>query len=160
MAAAFNRAIAAVAGPQYGYITRARLLAIGLSRPAIHCRVEVGHLIPVHAGVYAVGHVNVTPVARASAAVLACGKGGVLSHGSAASLWGFNKYWDMPFEVTVATSHRRRGAKKAHRSPPRASRATPHQPGARVPPPERPVLDASPRLTSRRLPRVVNDARH
>src|ERR1700733_11451631 len=103
MAAAFNRAIAGVAGPQYGYITRAQLPAIGLSRRAIHYRVEVGHLIPVHAGVYAVGHVNVTPVARASAAVLACGKGGVLSHVSSASLWEFIKYWDMPCEVTVVS---------------------------------------------------------
>ena len=160
MAAAFNRAIAAVAGPQYGYITRAQLLAIGLSRRAIHYRVEVGQLIPVHAGVYGVGHVNVTPVARASAAVLACGKGGVLSHGSAATLWGFNKYWDMPFEVTVATSHRRRGAIKVHRSRTLVSQDITHQLGVRVTTPERTVLDVAPRLTSRRLSRVVNDARH
>jgi hypothetical protein len=131
-----------------------------LSRRAIQYRAEVGQLIPVHAGVYAVGHVNVTPVARASAAVLACGDDALLSHGSAATLWGFNKYWDMPYEVTVATSHRRRGGIKVHRSRTLVSQDITHQLGVRVTTPERTVLDIAPRLTNRRLTRVVNDARH
>lgn len=81
-------AIALIAGRQHGYITRAQLLAVGLGRHAIAYRVEIRRLIQVYAGVYAVGYVRRTPEARACAAVLACGEKAMLSHGSAASLWG------------------------------------------------------------------------
>jgi hypothetical protein len=160
MASVFDKVIAAVAATQHGYITRAQLLAIGVGPGAIAYRVRTGRLIPVHAGVYAVGHANRTPVARACAAVLACGDRAVLSHGSAASLWGFNKYWDMPYEVTVATSHRRRhSCIKVHRSRTLLRRDVKIQLGIRVTSPARTVLDIAPRLTDKRLTRVVNDGR-
>jgi Protein of unknown function (DUF559)/Transcriptional regulator, AbiEi antitoxin len=155
----FDRAIAVLAGRQHGYITRAQLLAIGLQPHTIKRRVAVGRLIPVHAGVYAVGHVNRTPVARAAAAVLACGDQAVLSHGSAATLWGLNKYWDMPFEVTV-TALRTRNGIKVHRSRTLARRDITRQLGIRVTTPARSVLDIAPQLTDKRLTRVVNNARH
>src|SRR6185437_6672141 len=100
MAGAIDRLIAVLAGRQHGYVTRAQLLALGLTPKSIRWRVQTGRLIPVYAGVYAVGYVRRTPVARACAAVLACGEGAALSHGSAASLWGFDKHWNPPFEVT------------------------------------------------------------
>src|SRR5436309_2074403 len=104
-----DNAIAAIARRQYGYITRAQLLALGLGDKAISYRLARGWLIPVYAGVYAVGHAPVAPVARSAAAVLACGPNAVLSHGSAASLWGFFKRWAMPFHVTAPSDHRRQG---------------------------------------------------
>ena len=158
MVEAIERAIAAVAGPQYGYITRSQLLAIGLTPRAIQYRVEIGRLIPVHAGVYAVGHVNRTPVARAGAAVLACGNRAALSHGSAAVLWGYDKYWEEPFEVTIAGSTRRRPAIKVHRSRTLLRRDITRQLGVTVTSPARSMLDYAPRLTEKRLGRVVNDA--
>ena len=55
---------------------------------------------------------------RAYAAVLACGPDAVLSHGTAASLWGIDKRWRTPFEVTVPSARRRPGIRthqdKAH----------------------------------------------
>jgi hypothetical protein len=117
MADALESAIAAVAAKQYGYITRAQLLAAGLGRRAIQYRVATGRLIPVYDGVYAVGHVNTTPVARANAAVLACGERAVLSYGSAATLWGFNKYWDRPLEVTTRSKRTRKGIEVLARNP-------------------------------------------
>ena len=150
-------AIAVIAGRQHGYITRAQLLAIGLGIGAIKYRVEIGRLIPVYAGVYAVGYVRRTPVARACAAVLACGDKAMLSHGSAASLWGFAKHWDEPFEVT-APSIRRRNGIKVHRCRTLARRDITRQLGIRVTTPARTVLDNSPRLTGKRLSRFVNDA--
>jgi very-short-patch-repair endonuclease len=51
-----------------------------------------GELIVVHAGVYAVAYRRVEPVALAMAAVLACGVGAVLSHGSAAALWDLGRW--------------------------------------------------------------------
>src|SRR5689334_18038029 len=114
MAHVLDRLVVAVAANQHGYITRAQLLGIGMRRRAIQSWVATGSLIPVHAGVYAVGYVIRTPVARAMAAVLACGDKALLSHGSAAALWGFHKYWDEPFEVTVPTKRVRPGI-KSHR---------------------------------------------
>lgn len=155
-----ERVIAAVAAEQYGYITRTQLLAIGLSSRAIQYRVQIGELIPVHAGVYAVGHVNKSPAARACAAVLACGAGAALSHDSAASHWGLRKYWSMRYEVTVATSHRKREGITIHRSRTLARRDVTQQLGIQVTSPARTLLDNAPRLTDKRLTRMVNDARH
>lgn len=157
MADLFDKLIAAVAGRQYGYITREQLLELGLGRRAIQHRIAAGRLIPVYAGVYAVGHVPINPVARAFAAVLACGKHAVLSHGSAAALWGFNKYWDVPHEVTVPTLHRRPGI-KVHRSRTLIRRDITKQLGVPVTSPARTVLDDAPRLTGKRLARFVNGA--
>jgi hypothetical protein len=150
-------AIALIAGRQHGYITRARLLAIGLGRRAIQYWVSTGRLIPVYAGVYAVGYVQRTPVARSCAAVLACGEKAALSHGSAASLWGFYKHWDMPFEVTAPSIRIREGI-KVHRCRTLARRDITRQLGIRVTSPARSVLDNAPRLAGKRLSRFVNDA--
>lgn len=154
-----DKAIAALGGRQHGYVTRGQLLGIGLGRRAIEYRVRGGRLIPVHAGVYAVGHVTATPLARAAAAVLACGDGAVLSHGSAASLWGLDKHWAMPFEV-IAKSRRERPGITVHRSATLARRDATRQLGVRVTTPARTVLDNAPRLTDKGLTRAVNDGRH
>lgn len=148
-----------IAGRQHGYITRAQLLAAGLGPDAVRYRVATGRLIPVYAGVYAAGHVNAAPVARACAAVLACGDRSMLSHGSAASLWGFYKYWDAPFEVAAPTVRQRNGI-QVHRSIKLLRRDRDRQLGIPVTSPARTILDVAPRLTENRLTRVVNDARH
>jgi hypothetical protein len=159
MAEALDTLIAALAAKQHGYITRTQLLAIGLGAAAIDYRVESGRLIPAYRGVYALGYPNRTPVARACAAVLACGRRALLSHGSAAALWGFYTYWDEPFEVTVPSLRTRAGI-RVHRSTTLIRRDLDRQLGVRVTSPARTVLDVAPRLTNNRLTRVVNDARH
>jgi hypothetical protein len=85
MADLFDRLIGGLAARQHGYVTREQLLALGVGSGAIKYRVKIGRLIPVYAGVYAVGYVRRDPVSCAHAAVLACGDKGVLSHGSAAT---------------------------------------------------------------------------
>src|SRR6185503_7019823 len=65
------------------------LRACGLSDDAIANRVERGWLHPMHRGVYAVGHGNPPLEGRFLAAVKACGPAALLSHFSAAALWGF-----------------------------------------------------------------------
>jgi hypothetical protein len=159
MADAFDRLIAALAAEQHGYVARAQLLAIGLGPAAIEYRIATGRLIPVHRGVYAVGYINRTPVARACAAVLACGDKAVLSHGSAASLWGFYKYWDKPVEVTVSSLRTRPGI-KVHRSRTLTGPDLDRQHGIPVTSPARTALDIASRLTDKRLIRMVNDGRH
>jgi Transcriptional regulator, AbiEi antitoxin/Protein of unknown function (DUF559) len=157
MAGAIDKAIAVLAGRQHGYVNRAQLLELGLTPQAIRWRVHTGWLIPVYAGVYAVGSVQRTPVARSRAAVLACGETAAPSHGSAASLWGFDKHWDVPFEVTVRALRKRNGI-KVHRSRALTRRDITRQHGIPVTSPARTVLDIAPRLTGKRLSRFVNDA--
>jgi very-short-patch-repair endonuclease len=118
-----------------------------------------GWLIRVYAGVYAVGHVPTSPIARAVGAVLACGPGAALSHGSAASLWGIEKKWRQPFEVTALQTHRHDGI-KAHRSHSLHPGDITTQLGVRVTTPARTLLDVAPRLTDKRLSRAVNDLLH
>jgi very-short-patch-repair endonuclease len=82
-----ERAIADIAARQHGVIARAQLLEIGFEPRAIDRRVQAGRLHRQHRGVYLVGHTAAPPKAREMAAVLACGRGAVVSHGSAAYLW-------------------------------------------------------------------------
>lgn len=82
--------IAGVAYRQHGLVTLAQLEDLGMDRRTAAARVRAGRLHRVHQGVFAVGYPRLTREAVFLAAVLACGPGAVLSHGSAASLWG---YW-------------------------------------------------------------------
>jgi very-short-patch-repair endonuclease len=152
-----DRLIAGRAARQHGHITRQQLLDLGASSHAINHRVKTGRLIRVHAGVYAVGHLGATPIARAAAAVLACGPDALLSHGSAAALWGFRKGWPQRAEVTVKAARRRPGI-NVHRSCTLTRRdATTHR-GIRVTSPARTLYDIARSLTDEALARAVNDA--
>jgi very-short-patch-repair endonuclease len=101
--------IARVAGLQHGMITARQLGGTGLSRASISERVRAGRLHRVHRGVYAVGHAASNREGRWMAAVLACGQGAVLSHASAAALWGFLRPVDGPIEVSIPSQSGRRG---------------------------------------------------
>ena len=80
--------LAGVAGRQCGVVSISQLRGLGISKDSIRRRLASGGLHPIHQGVYAVGHPNLTEHGRFWAAVLAGGPGAVLSHHSAASLWG------------------------------------------------------------------------
>jgi very-short-patch-repair endonuclease len=151
-----DHAIARVARGQYGHVTRAQLLARGMSESGIDRAVRTGRLIRVHAGVYAVGHLREDAVARAMAAVLACGPGAVLSHHSAAALWGFRKWPAGPMHVTAPGRHHRRGI-RAHRCQLTRREVRTHL-GIRATSPARTLLDIAPTLTHRQLVRAINDA--
>jgi hypothetical protein len=95
-----DRAIAAIAGRQHGVVSLEQLRALTLSDRAVRGRVVAGRLHSLHEGVYAVGHTSLTPEGRWMAAVLACGEGAVLSHRSAAILWGLREGGGPRVEVT------------------------------------------------------------
>ncbi|MBV9425558.1 MAG: hypothetical protein JOZ98_21810 [Solirubrobacterales bacterium] len=153
-----DAAIAARAGRQHGIVTREQLLAVGLNDDGIGYRVELGRLHRVHPGVYSVGKPARTAVERAAAAVLACGPGAALSHGSALALWGFAKVWPRKVHVTVPGDRRRPGI-TVHRSRTLTPQDIKVQLGIRVTSFARTVLDCSPELGDKRLTRIVNDAR-
>jgi very-short-patch-repair endonuclease len=84
-------------------VTHRQLLAVGIRAGAIKRRVAAGRLVRRYRGVYAVGHVQDTPEARWIAAVMACGRGAVLSHLDAAVLWKIYVTKGTTIHVTTTT---------------------------------------------------------
>jgi hypothetical protein len=154
-----DRAIAALAARQGGHVTRIQLLGLGLTPRMISWRIKVGRLIPVFYGVYAVGRLPTTPVDRAAGALLACGRKSVLSHGTAATVWGIRKEWRRPFEVTLIDGDRRPRGVRVHYCPSLARKDISIEYGLRVTSAARTVLDIAPRLPDRRLKRAIEDLR-
>ncbi|MGN6816434.1 MAG: type IV toxin-antitoxin system AbiEi family antitoxin domain-containing protein [Solirubrobacterales bacterium] len=104
--------VARIADRQHGVVTLAQLEDVGLSRSAVAKRAARGQLHRVHHGVYAVGHSPINFHGWWMAAVLACGEGAVLSHGSAAALWSLLRPISGPIDVSVPTQdgrEKRRG---------------------------------------------------
>lgn len=110
-----DAAIAMLAAAQHGVVSRAQLLELGLSASAIRRRVQGGRFHIVYRGVYAVGHKRLTREGRWMAAVLAAGANAVLSHRSAAALWGLRQHGGRP-EVTVPAGRRGPPRLTVHRS--------------------------------------------
>jgi very-short-patch-repair endonuclease len=115
-------AIGQIAARQHGVITRPQLIAAGILPSGISDRARSGRLHRIHRGVYAVGHTRLSNEGRWMAAVLACGKGAVLSHSSAGELWGIVRtrrpavadgraHDQPPVQVTVCGI----GGRKGHR---------------------------------------------
>lgn len=76
--------IASFAADQDGVVGRQQLLAAGVGAGALTGRIRSRLLVPLHAGVYAVGNPRPSARGRLRAALLAVGDEAVLSHRSAA----------------------------------------------------------------------------
>lgn len=84
-------------------ITWDQLLDAGISRRAIAHRRQTGRLYRRHPGVYLLDPPQeASRLTLLTAAVAACGPNAVLSHASAAELWGFLPARPGPIDVTVA----------------------------------------------------------
>ena len=101
-------ALHALAERQYGRVATRQLLEMGFSRSGIRRWVAARRLIPVHPGVYAVGHAVPTAEAKWMAGVLAAGPGARLSHRCGAAAWEVRRTSSGLVEVTVASRSRRR----------------------------------------------------
>jgi hypothetical protein len=102
-----ERGLAELAGRQHGVLSRKQILGFGLGTRTIRRRVEAGRLHPVHREVYALGRSTLDQRGEWMAAVLACGDGALLSHRSAAALWGLIR-WRTP-EVLALQGRKRPG---------------------------------------------------
>jgi very-short-patch-repair endonuclease/predicted transcriptional regulator of viral defense system len=111
-----ERRIGTLAERQHGVVARRQLAALGLGRGAIDARVRIGHLQVLHRGVYAMGHVPLSIRGRWLAAVLACGDRAVLSHRSAACLWGLARPRRGPIDVTNPRGSHGPAGIRLHRS--------------------------------------------
>jgi len=96
-----DTAVAELARRQYGVVARRQLLELGLGKRTIEQRLARSHLHRVHSGVYAVGHRLIPKKGLWMAAVLAAGPKAVLSHHSAAALWGLRGYSERAVAVTA-----------------------------------------------------------
>lgn len=108
--------IAWLAEQQHGVVGRGQLEGFGVGRGAIDGRLRAGRLHRLHPGVYAVGHRAISRQGRWMAAVLYGGPGAVLSHRSAAALWGIRNATSGAIEVTTRSKSRSRGPIRRHYS--------------------------------------------
>jgi very-short-patch-repair endonuclease len=72
-----------------------------LDKDAVARRVRAGWLRRVFQGVYAVGTGELSPLAVEQAALMSCGRGSLISHRSAAFVWGMLKAPPADVEVSV-----------------------------------------------------------
>ena len=136
--------------------SRAQLIALGLSTETIDHRLRGGRLQIVHRGVYGLGPLG-SKLSRWMASVLAGGPGAVLSHRSAAELWGLLDGFTGPIHLTVPCRRRARRGIRLHRSSLPEDEMTEFEgiPVSTVP---RTVLDCSEALSERRVERLINEA--
>jgi very-short-patch-repair endonuclease len=90
---------------QNGAIKIEQLLRAGLTRSAIRSRVAHGRLVPLFYGVYGVGDPELVALMRPSGALLSIGESAVLSHRSAAAVWGLAQPDPQVIDVTVIASN-------------------------------------------------------
>lgn len=100
--------MAPVATRQGGPVSLQQLADAGISGDAAAKRARCGSLHRVHRGVYTVGHRSITRAGALRAAVLACGEGAVVSHGTAAAFWGLQDKWPALIDVTVPNQRGRK----------------------------------------------------
>ena len=110
-----DTAIARLAAEQWGVLSLHDLLQCGVSAGGVKRRLQSGRLHRLHRGVYAVGHPNIPLEGHFLAATKACGPTAVLSHYSAATLWGLVDWDDRRPEVIAATVKDHTGI-RSHRS--------------------------------------------
>jgi very-short-patch-repair endonuclease len=148
-----------MAGEEKGVLTLDELRACGMSRTAVKRRARRGLLHRLHQGVYAVGHRALPKEAEWLGVVKACGPGAVLSHFSAAALWGLvNWDWRRP-EVTVpATRRPRQPGIRIHQSEILTRRDWRIHDGIPVTTPAWTILDLASQMPYKRLRRIVREA--
>jgi very-short-patch-repair endonuclease len=156
-----DKHIGMLAGRQHGVVSRAQLRALGLSGSAVHDRVPDGRLYRLHRGVYAVRHPTITQEGRFMAAVLACGQGAVLSHGSAAAHWKLPWRKTPRIDVTVAGTggRARRRLIVIHRSSLPDDEIAVKE-GIAVTTPARTIIDLADISPRRALERAIDEAQY
>jgi very-short-patch-repair endonuclease len=115
-----------LAARQYGVISREQLRNLGFSDGAVTYATSTGRLHRVFRGTYSLGRRGVGERGRSMAASLACGGGAVISHRSAAALFGLLDKGPVVVDV-IAPGDRGRGIDgiRFHRvRPPRAGEVT------------------------------------
>jgi predicted transcriptional regulator of viral defense system/very-short-patch-repair endonuclease len=144
---------------QHGVVTRRQLLEFGFTQKAIVHRIRTGRLHPLYRGVYVVGRPELTRHGKWMAAVLSCGDQAVLSHASAAALWGIRDKEGRQIEISVPgdRSPRHPGI-RVHRRAALTARDVTKRHGIPVTTPACTLIDIAPRLDDRQRETAINEA--
>jgi very-short-patch-repair endonuclease len=146
-----------LAEKQHGVVAHRQLIARGLGERLIEGRVARGQLIPLYRGVFALGHRRIGLHGEWVAAVLASGPGAVLSHGTAAQLWGIRGS-RRPIEVTRVSGHRRPHGVRLHQTRSLPAEHITLEAGIPVTTIERTFLDTAARLDEKQLEHDLAEA--
>lgn len=151
-----EQCIVDIACRQYGVVTRAQLLALGLRDDGIDGRVAAGGLRRLHRGVYGIGPV-LPPRAPLIAAVFACGPRAVLSHSSAGAVFEVTEPSpEARIDVTLPVPlDRRHAGIQLHRVARLADDERTERDGIPVTTPLRTLADLASVLTERDLERAI-----
>jgi very-short-patch-repair endonuclease len=160
-----------IANRQHGVITRSQLLELGFGESSIKRRMANGRLHALWRGVYAVGRPEVSQHGRWLAAVLSCGPTALLSHRSAATLWGLmqpvhekrhpGEEERVPVPVDVVVPYgvfRRLSGIRLHRRSGLESEARRQVLGIPVTEPASTLIDLASCVTEGQLERAINQA--
>lgn len=149
--------IGRIAARSHGVVTRAELLAAGVTRAEIQHRRRTKALLGEYPGVYRVGHRALSTEAGYIAAVRACGAGALLSGRAAAYLLGLMKGSPPPPEVTAPRQHRVEGVhvRCCRRLTPRDGTTVGGIPVTTVP---RTLVDLAGALSAEQLGRACHEA--
>lgn len=139
-------------------VSRRQLRALGYSEAAIGRAIGAGRLHRVQRGVYAVGHERLSSHGHCQAAVLAGGRGALLSHGSAAWLWGLQARLILPVELVVRGRGHRRDGIRLHFAPALASADEASHEGLPTTGVVRTLLDIASTESRRKLERALDRA--
>ena len=154
-----DRRVAVVAGGEWGVLSTAELFGCGLTNKQIAVRRRAGTLHRLFRGVYSVGHPNPSWQGRLLAAVKACGPNALLSHYSAAALWGFVDRLEGPPHVTViGQGHRRHRGINVHTTTRLDPMDRREHEAIPVTAPARTLLDLASMLDEQRVRRAVRRA--
>ena len=150
---------AELAARQGGVVAGWQLLDLGFGRGAIKHRHATKRLHPLYRGVYAWGHGHVDGRGRWMGAALACGNGAVLSHRSAAALWGIRRTAAASIDVTVPASNRgRRKGIRVHVTRQLSTQDVARRDGIPVTSVTRTLLDLAAILSPTQLRRAFEEA--
>ncbi len=137
--------IARIAAAHNRVVTWTQLVDAGLGRRSVAHRVATARLYRSHTGVYLLEPPGTaTRVTLLTAAVAACGGGAILSHRSAAELWGLLP--PRPGDIDVTVMFRNPGVKpgiRRHRTTSLSPADIRTKRGIRVTSPARTVIDAT-----------------
>lgn len=152
--------MARLASNQWGIVDLDELRRCGLTSKAVMARVRAGHLHPLYARVFAVGHTNLPEQGRILAAVKACGARSFASLHAAGELSGrIVRLGDRRPDVTVlgATTRRHPGI-RVHRTTRLDPRDVTRIHGIPATTPARTLVDLAGVLTHTQLRRATREA--
>jgi hypothetical protein len=139
---------------QHGVVAWSQLMDLGMSEGLVKSRVRNGQLLPLHRGVFALGHRRIGIHGEWMAATLACGPHAHLSHGSAGQLWGIRGSI-RPHEVIRISGHRRPHGVWLHQTRSLPDEDVTVENGIPITTIERTIMDNAGRLDDRQLERML-----